>query len=153
MTDTIRLSFTKLAGKYDKLLIQGNGRELAIDCPKQRIIPHDLIHYAVEKVMNLRAFVRLTTEGRPEAELRHADYDALLGEGLVETLQAEMWSGTPPDDSAFMDMLAVTMGVRGQKLKPIAPGVIGKIRAEIEALTEAWERITPYKTLVVELPG
>ena len=153
MAETIQLTFTKLSGKFDKLLIRGKGRELAIDCPKQRIIPHDLIHYAIEKVMNLRGFVRLVSEGRPEAELRHADYDALLGEALVETLQAEMWSGTPPDDSAFMDMLAVTMDVRGQKLMPIAPGVIGKIRAEIETLTEAWERVTPYKTLVVELPG
>ena len=52
-----------------------------------------------------------------------------------------------------MDMLAVTMDVRGQKLMPIAPGVIGKIRAEIDTLSEAWERVTPYKTLVVELPG
>ena len=153
MAETIRLSFTKLAGKYDKLLIQGKGRELAIDCPKQRIIPHDLIHYAIEKVMGLRGFVRLVTEGRPEAELRHADYDALLGEALVETLQAEMWSATPPDDAAFFEMLSITMEMRGQKLKPIAPGVICKIRAEIETLTEAWERVTPYKTLVVELPA
>ena len=70
MADTIRLTFTKLAGKYDKLLIQGNGRELAIDCPKQRIIPHDLIHYAIEKVMGLRGFVRLVTEGRAEGNDR-----------------------------------------------------------------------------------
>src|SRR5882672_12938055 len=106
MAESIRLTFTKLAGKYDKLLIQGKGRELAIDCPKQRIIPHDLIHYAIEKVMNLRGFVRLISEGRPEAELHNADYDALLGEALVETLQAEIWSGTPPDDEAFLQMLA-----------------------------------------------
>ena len=73
MAETIQLTFTKLSGKYDKLLIRGKGRELAIDCPKQRIIPHDLIHYAVEKAMNLRGFVRLVTEGRSEAELRYAD--------------------------------------------------------------------------------
>ena len=152
MAETIRLTFTKLAGKYDKLVIQGLGRELAIDCPKQRIIPHDLIHYAIEKVMGLRGFVRLVMEGRAEAELAHADYDALLGEALTETLQAEMWSGGPPDDGAFLDMLAVTMEARGQKLKPLAPDVIDNIRAEIESLTEAWNRVTPYKTLVVELP-
>ncbi len=153
MAEIIRLTFTKLTGKYDKLLIQGHGRELAIDCPKQRIIPHDLIHYAIEKVMGLRGFVRLVMEGRPEAELAHADYDALLGEALTETLQAEMWSGTPPDNDAFLDMLATTMESRGQKLKPLEPGLIDKIRAEIEGLTSRWNQVTPYKTLVVELPG
>ena len=153
MAENIRLTFTKLSGKYDKLVIQGKGRELAIDCPKQGIIPHDLIHYAIEKVMGLRGFVRLITENRPEAELMHADYDALLGEALVETLQAEMWSGAPPDDAAFLDMLAVTMEARKQKLKPLAPALIGELRAEIAHLTEAWNRVTPYKTLVVELPA
>jgi len=153
MSEKIRLTFTKLTGKHDKLAIQGKGRELAIDCPKQRIIPHDLIHYAVEKVMNLRGVVRLVTEGRPEAELQHADYDALLGEALTETLQAEMWSLAPPDNAAFLEMLADTMAARGRQLKPIAAETIDMIRAEIEHLTEAWSRVSPYKTLVVELPA
>lgn len=152
MAETIRLTFTKLSGKYDKLVIQGMGREIAIDCPKQRIIPHDMIHYAIEKVMNLRGFVRLITAGRAEAELDHADYDGLLGEALTETLQAEMWSGGEPDDAAFVEMLTNTMEMRRQKLKPIAAETIAKIRSEIAALTDAWERVTPYKTLVVELP-
>jgi hypothetical protein len=153
VADTIRLTFTKLAGKYDKLLIQGHGRELSVDCPKQGIIPHDLIHYAIEKVMHLRGFVRLVSEGKPEAELRNADYDALLGEALVETLQAEMWSGGPADDAAFLEMLAVTMDARGQKLRPLAPEILTKVRAEIASLTEAWSSVTPYKTLVLELPA
>jgi hypothetical protein len=128
-------------------------REIAIDCPKQGIIPHDLIHYAIEKVLKLRGFVRLVSEGRPQAELRNADYDGLLGEALTETLQAEMWSGGEPDDDAFLQMLADTMAARGQTLRPVAVELIDKIRAEIKTLTDAWNGVTPYKTLVVELPG
>jgi len=152
MSSTIRLTFTKLLGKYDKFVVEGNGRRLSIDCPKQRILPHDLIHYAIEKVMGLRGFVRLVSEGRPEAELRHADYDALLGEALVETMQAEMWSGTPPDDAAFIEMLSITMDARKQKLRPLPPNILGKIRAEIQTLTDAWNQIAPHQTLALELP-
>ena len=153
MPGSIKLTFTKLTGKYDKLVIEGFGRTLPIDCPKQRIIPHDLIHYAIEKVLGLRGFVRLISEGRPEAELRHADYEAFLGECLVETTQAELWSGGEPDDAAFLDMLSITMGTRGQELRPLPPEALDKLRSEIDALTAAWDKVAPYQSLVLELPA
>lgn len=46
----MQLSFHKRAGKYDDLLIErADGTTEAIQCPKQGMIPHDMVHYAVEK--------------------------------------------------------------------------------------------------------
>ena len=45
----MRLTFAKGTGKYDHLQIERGGLPLEmIQCPKQGIIPHDMIHYAVE---------------------------------------------------------------------------------------------------------
>ena len=45
------------------------------------------------------------------------------------------------------------MAVRGQTLKPLPSDVLGKIRAEIEALTDLWNKVAPYQVLVLELPA
>jgi hypothetical protein len=152
MTQPIRLTFTKLPGKMDKLVVEGFGRTLGIDCPKQRIIPHDMVHYAVEKVLGLRGFVRLVAENRPEAELAHADYDAHLGESMVETMQAELWGGEPVPEADFLDLLRITMEVRGRVLQPLPGGFLLKLRAEIEGLTARWEKVALYGSMNLELP-
>ena len=47
----MKLTFTKQAGKFDNLLIErDNHSRETIHCPKQGIIPHDMVHYAVEKL-------------------------------------------------------------------------------------------------------
>jgi hypothetical protein len=152
MATSIRLIFTKLPGKMDKLLIEGFGRALAIDCPKQRIIPHDMVHYAVEQVLGLRGFVRLAAEGRPEAELVNADYDAHLGESMVETMQAELWDGKPVEEADFVDLLRITMETRGRVLAPLPTGFLQRLRALITDLTARWEQVPVHGSISLELP-
>lgn len=153
MTNSIRLVFTKLAGRTDRLEVEGFGRTLAIDCPKQRIIPHDMVHYAVERVLGLRGFVRLAAAGRPEAELRNADYDAHLGESLVETMQAEMWDGKEVAEADFLEMLRVTMETRGRAPAPLPRGFLARLRAEITDLTARWEQVPVNGSIILELPA
>lgn len=46
----MKLVFTKGRAKADTLrILRPHGSETVIQCPKQRIIPHDLVHYAVEQ--------------------------------------------------------------------------------------------------------
>ena len=70
--------------------------------------------------LGLRGFVRLVAAGEPEAELRNADYDAHLGESMVETMQAELWDGVPVAEADFLDMVRVTMATRGRESGAVA---------------------------------
>lgn len=153
VSTTIRLTFTKLAGKTDRLVLEGFGQTLNIDCPKQRIIPHDMVHYAVERVLGLRGFVRLVAAGQPEAELRNADYEAHLGESIVETMQAELWDGNRVTEADFLDMVRVTMETRGRVLAPLPQGFLDRLRAEITDLTARWEQVAMNESITLELPA
>jgi hypothetical protein len=53
----MRLTFTKRDGKYDDLTAgRSDGRTTTIQCPKQGIIPHDMVHFAVESTLARRGF-------------------------------------------------------------------------------------------------
>jgi hypothetical protein len=50
----MELVFTKGPGKFDLMEIFRTGAPPErVDCPKQRIIPHDMIHYAVERLVEV----------------------------------------------------------------------------------------------------
>lgn len=54
----MQLIFTKGFGKHDRMqLIRGGAVEESIECPKQGIIPHDMVHYAVEHTLQKRGFI------------------------------------------------------------------------------------------------
>jgi hypothetical protein len=54
----MRLTFTKGRGKFDRLDIVTAGGPLApIECPKQGIIPHDMVHFIVEAEVATRGFL------------------------------------------------------------------------------------------------
>jgi hypothetical protein len=62
---SMRLTFTKRGGKYDDLLIERPfGPSEAIRCPKQGIIPHDMVQYAVESTLAHRGFLALVADGK-----------------------------------------------------------------------------------------
>ena len=53
----MKLIFTKGSGKYDRLdVLRENAEPERVECPKQGIIPHDMVHYAVEKTLQTRGF-------------------------------------------------------------------------------------------------
>jgi len=60
----MKLVFAKGAGKFDRLdITRADGRMESIDCPKQRIIPHDMVHYAVESTLDKRGFLKRVRDG------------------------------------------------------------------------------------------
>lgn len=60
----IELVFTKGGGKSDQLTIhRAAGAADHIDCPKQGIIPHDMVHYAVENIVAERGFLGRVAAG------------------------------------------------------------------------------------------
>jgi len=60
----MQLVFTKGSGKHDRMdLIRDGHIAESIECPKQGIIPHDMVHFAVESVLHKRGFIGRVLEG------------------------------------------------------------------------------------------
>ena len=137
----MELTFTKRPGKYDELVIVRCGQpDEAIACPKQGIIPHDMVHYAVESTLAHRGFLSLVREGQAAgfATTGNAGEEAI--ERLVETFQAEMWGGRV----AASDLIATyehACEARGNPVVPVSADDIAAIRSRIGTLTAQWAAV------------
>lgn len=84
----MRLIFIKGAGKMDRMeMIHADRAPEFLDCPKQRIIPHDMIHYAVETVLDARGFIGRVAAGEAAALTMGAEPESDGVERLVEAIQ------------------------------------------------------------------
>lgn len=151
----MKLTFTKGSGKYDRLLIEtADGPRPPIDCPKQGIIPHDMVHFAVEAEVTAAGFLRLIAAGGDSgqrAALGIATAESV--ERLVEMFQGEGWSGGPVPDAEFIALYATTCDERGDTPLPITGATLAAIRTRIADLTRAWAAVPVGGTLVLEMPG
>ena len=146
----MRLTFTKRDSKYDDLVIEREGRAAEmIQCPKQGIIPHDMVHYAVESVLAHRGFLGLVAGGEAAAfETQGGDSEEAI-ERLVESFQAEMWGGRVP----AADLLAtyeIACEARGHPAAPVSAEDIDGVRAKLDELTAQWQAVPVNGSLTVE---
>ena len=99
------LIFRKGIGKTDNLEFRlGDQTVIEIQNPKQRIIPHDMVHYAVEQSFPFEGFLQLVFRGHnPEKAMEvlrgfapqladEYSQTSWITESLVESLQAALWS-------------------------------------------------------------
>jgi hypothetical protein len=84
----MEIIFTKGSGKFDlmEVIRPGKPRE-RVDCPKQRIIPHDMVHYAVEHTLEVQCFLGRVNDGEAAAFGMKPEALSDSGERLVEVLQ------------------------------------------------------------------
>jgi hypothetical protein len=138
----MELVFTKGAGKHDRLTIlrAGTAPE-TIDCPKQRIIPHDMVHYAVETVLAAHGFLGRVAAGESADFVMAAEPESDAVERLVEVFQGDSWSGgtEPPDQ--LIDLYRVTCDARDCPMQPIDAATINAVRARIAELGQAWDTV------------
>jgi hypothetical protein len=143
----MQLIFTKRAGKMDELVaIRPDGSRERIDCPKQGMIPHEMVHYAVESVLAARGFLSKLGEEGPRAMSREAAAEAI--ERLVETMQAAVWSG----GAAGEEILALYMlgcEARGHAALPVGADQVEAIRAEMDALAARWNALGVGESLTL----
>ena len=146
----MRLTFTKGAGKYDALLVECEGRAgERIECPKQGIIPHDMVHYAVESVVG-HGFLGMVADGAPAAFTTSGGAEEEAVERLVECFQAEMWGGRVP----AAELLAAyqhACAARGHAAMPEIEAEVGAIRARLDELGEQWAAVPVHGSLSLEL--
>lgn len=150
----MKLTFTKGSGKYDRLdIVAADGPRAPIDCPKQGIIPHDMVHFAVEAEVTAPGFLSLVAAGGDGGFRTGIDNRmAQSVERLVEMFQGEGWSGAPMPDADFIALYRVTCEERGDTPLPISGETIAAIRARIADLTTRWAAVPVGGQLLLELP-
>lgn len=145
----MRLTFTKRSGKYDDLHIERDAGVETVACPKQGIIPHDMVHYAVESTLAHRGFLTLMAEGQsagPRMMLSGDSEEAI--ERLVETFQAEMWGGRV-DVEDFLATFRHACEARGHGAIAVSATDIAAIRARIDDLTAQWTAVPVNGAMMV----
>ena len=147
----MRIAFTKLDGKYDRMTVWRGADAEVIPCPKQRIIPHDMVHFAVESTLQQRGFLTRMRDGEAAGFDMAPEAESDGVERLVEVFQGDAWSG---GDSGPDDMLAlyrVTCRARACEPLAVAPSDILAVRACIDALDARWQALPIGESMVLEL--
>lgn len=148
----MELTFTKGSGKSDRLLIRRPGHaDASLECPKQRIIPHDMVHFAVEDVLGTRGFLGRVAAGEA------ADF-TMAGEGesdgierLVEVFQGDGWSGGTTPASEMIDLYRVTCAARACPMLAIDEDTILTIKRRIAALEQQWAAVPVGGSMALKL--
>jgi len=147
----MRLIFTKGPARMDRMeMIHADGRAEALDCPKQRIIPHDMVHYAVETVLDARGFIGRVAAGEAAVLTMAGNAESDGVERLVEAIQGDGWSGGTAPADEVIDLYRVTCEARACPMLPVDAAAIDAIRARIAALTAEWEQVPVGGTLALE---
>lgn len=147
----MKLIFTKRGGKYDDLAIEREGRLTeTIKCPKQGIIPHDMIHYAIESTLAHRGFLTMVAEGEAASFTTTGGDAEEAVERLVENFQAEMWSGRVPAEE-LLASYELACDARGHPAAPVSVADVEAIRARLDDLSEKWAAVPLNGSFTVEL--
>jgi hypothetical protein len=135
-----QIIFEKRDGKYDAMFVERNGALEEIACPKQPPIPHDMFHYAVEHVLELSGFIHRVAAGEGVGFRMEVEAESEAVERLVETMQADSWSGRPPP-AEVIDMFLTTCAARNTDPITISEEAIIAIRDEIDRLAAEWNAL------------
>ncbi len=150
MLDAMQLVFTKGADKYDRMDVLVDGVcTNTVQCPKQNIIPHDMLHFAVEATLQRRGFVARTLEGDASGfrMISTAESDGV--ERLVEVLQADGWAGWSSEPAELLDLYRITCEARRCPPLPIGEPEILLVRERIHQLTAAWQIVKIGESMLV----
>ena len=144
--------FTKGPGKYDFMDVVRDGAPAErVDCPKQRIIPHDMVHYAVEHTLEARGFLGRVKEGEAAVFQMQAEATSDGVERLVEVIQGDAWSGGQSPARDLVELYEVTCAARQCPTLPLGDAEIDAIRAEIARLDAEWQVLPVGQSMTLVL--
>lgn len=121
-----------------------------IDCPKQGIIPHDMVHYAVECVLHKKGFLGRVLDGEVASFQMSAGSESDGVERLVEVFQADGWSGWSSSPTDMLELYQVTCNARQCTPLTVNSDDIEAVRVRILDLTKQWHAIPVGKSLTLE---
>ena len=148
----MKLVFTKGPGKYDYMdVVRDSAPAERVDCPKQRIIPHDMVHYAVEHTLEARGFLGRVKEGEAAVFQMQAEATSDGVERLVEVIQGDAWSGGQSPARDLVELYEVTCAARQCPTLPLGDAEIDAIRAGIARLDAEWQVLPVGGTMTLVL--
>jgi hypothetical protein len=148
--------------KYDILrCVRRDGTHSSTQMPRQGILPHDLIHYVVESTLRYRhGFLGLVAAGADiqmvmvdvhDPHNRAVADQATHAEALVESLQAQLWSGAF-DATAFAEGLEGACAARGRGVPDLAGvDVERQLYGGVLELNQRWQQLAFHGSLELEL--
>ncbi|MYM36302.1 hypothetical protein GTP38_18375 [Duganella sp. FT94W] len=138
----MKLVFTKGAGKTDLMeVVRVDQPSELVNCPKQGIIPHDMVHYAVEHTLNARGFLTRVKDGESAAFQMQGEVQSDAVERLVEVFQGDAWSGGNSAAFDLIEMYRVTCNARSCPMLDVDIAAISEVRDVIAELTEKWKAV------------
>jgi hypothetical protein len=147
----MHLIFTKGSGKHDKMEVIRNGALAdTIECPKQGIIPHDMVHFAVESTLEKQGFIGRVLGGEAATFQMVAESESDGVERLVEVFQADGWSGWSSAPEDMLGLYQVTCNARHCEPLAIQAHDIEAVRKRILELTAQWQSVSSGKSLVLQ---
>ena len=148
---TMQLIFTKGSGKYDQMEVVRDGVAVeSIACPKQGIIPHDMVHYGVESTLHKRGFVNRILHGEAASFQMEADAESDGVERLVEVFQADGWSGWTSASTDMLDLYQVTCDARQCAPLALHTDDIEAVRNKLLELSAQWQAVSVGGSLVLD---
>ena len=142
--------FEKRDGKYDAMFVERGGRLEEIACPKQPPVPHDMFHYAVEHVLKARGFIHRAAAGEGIGFRMTPEAQSEAVERLVETMQADSWSGRPAPGE-MIDLFLTTCSARNTEPIAVSEEAIIAIRAEIDRLAGEWNALPTRGRMILTI--
>jgi hypothetical protein len=128
--------------------------------PRQGILPHDLVHAVVESGLGWRhgflgmiaagADIGWTMEQTHDPANRSVADQAIHAEAVVESLQAQLWSGVF-DELMFLDGVRSACEARGRSVPELPPGVGTALFEQALALNARWQQVPFHGTLELEM--
>ena len=131
----------------DTVTISRGERTWVFQTWNQRVLPHELVHYAVEHVFGYRGFVRLIADGATSEQiLALEDSEVRTAENVTNAYQYELWGLVEPDNDQFLSSLRAN----GDATAP-EPARIEEGRALLRTLSERWSALPHGEHLELEL--
>jgi hypothetical protein len=148
--------------KYDLLrCVRRNGSETSTRMPRQGVLPHDLIHFVVESALRYdHGFLGLIAKGADigfamaqthDIENKAIADQATHSEAIVESLQAQIWSGKFDADQ-FLAGLEGACAMRDRAIPDLSWVDLEKeLYGGVIALGERWNLVPYLGSLALEM--
>ncbi|GAE56658.1 hypothetical protein XPR_3293 [Xanthomonas arboricola pv. pruni MAFF 301420] len=147
----MQLVFVKGFAKHDRMDVIRDGLLAeSIDCPKQGIIPHDMVHYAVESTLHKRGFICRVFDGEAASFQMESQSESDGVERLVEVFQADGWSGWSSTPLDMLDLYQVTCNASQCEPLAVQAGDIEAVRKRIFELTTQWQSVPMGGSLALQ---
>ena len=136
--------------------------------PKKGIVPHDAVHFFVEKALGLtNAFWGMVANGTPIEDIQeiakaagHASasratkpephiIELLQAERIVECFEADMWSD-PADNETFIAVINSACASSHVPAPTVSSQQIEAVRSELQALLATWKETEIGGTITLE---